>query len=181
MFIAHAPSGYILSASLLRRMRHRPASVSATIAAGIIGALAPDLDLLYFFIVDHRQQHHHKYFSHWPIFWLGLAVGSAMWLRVSHAKSRVFLVFVFCLGGLLHIVLDSVVGDVWWLAPFVDQPFSLFSVRAVFKPWWLNFILHWSFALELAICGWAWQVRRALRKKPIECVGHPSQAQPGPT
>jgi hypothetical protein len=160
MFVAHAPSGYILAASLLNRMRYVPASVSATIGAGITGALAPDLDLLYFFFVDHRQVHHHKYISHWPMFWLIATACSATWLGLSRTSRAAFIAMVFCLGGVLHVILDSVVGDIWWFAPFVDRPFSLFPVRAVFKLWWLNFILHWSFALELAICLWAWRARK---------------------
>lgn len=55
-------------------------------------------------------------------------------------------------GWLLHMVQDSVVGDIWWFAPFIDRPFALFTVPALHTPWWLNFLLHWSFALELAIC-----------------------------
>ena len=45
------------------------------------------------------------------------------------------------------MVQDSVVGDIWWFAPFIDRSFALYT------PWWLNFVLHWSFALELAICA----------------------------
>jgi hypothetical protein len=33
---------------------------------------------------------------------------------------------VFCLGGVLHLILDSVVGEVQWLAPFSDRlPFRI--------------------------------------------------------
>jgi inner membrane protein len=49
------------------------------------------------------------------------------------------------------MVLDSIVGDIAWLAPFSDERFALFEVPAIFKPWWLNFVLHWSFALELVL------------------------------
>jgi hypothetical protein len=35
---------------------------------------------------------------------------------------------------LLHLVLDSIVGDIWWLAPFVDRRYSLFTVPAVYGP-----------------------------------------------
>jgi hypothetical protein len=52
-------------------------------------------------------------------------------------------------------VYDSVVGDIAWLAPYSDEYFALFHVEAMFKPWWLNFILHWSFALELLLVALA--------------------------
>jgi len=28
-------------------------------------------------------------------------------------------------------------------------------IHGTYKPWWLNFILHWSFALEIALLIWA--------------------------
>jgi inner membrane protein len=67
---------------------------------------------------------------------------------------------VFALGGFTHMVLDSVVGDIAWLAPYSDEYFALSHVEAMFKPWWLNFILHWSFALELLLVALAVYVWR---------------------
>jgi inner membrane protein len=58
------------------------------------------------------------------------------------------------------MLLDSIVGDIWWFAPFVDKSFALFTVPALYHPWWLNFVLHWTFLLELLILLWAvniWQ------------------------
>lgn len=160
MIIAHAPSGYILATSIMRRIASAPVTVKAVVAAGVIGALAPDFDMAYFHLIDNRQTHHHKYISHWPILWLALTVVSALWF--SHAKQSraAALSLVFCLGAVLHVLLDSFVGDIWWFAPFLDQPYAMFTVPARFKPWWLNFILHWSFAVELAICIWALLIYR---------------------
>lgn len=59
--------------------------------------------------------------------------------------------------------LDSIVGDVWWFAPLLDRPFALFTVPALYQPWWLNFILHWSFGLEISLWIWALLIFR----KPI--------------
>lgn len=78
MIIAHAPSGNILANLIVRQASSIPASAAAVIGAGIVGALAPDFDI-------------------------------------------------------------------------IDQPYALFTVPARLKPWWLSFILHWSFAAELAI------------------------------
>lgn len=160
MFIAHAPSGYILAISLMKRMVSAPVTAKALVIVGIMGALAPDLDMVYFHLIDHRQTHHHKYISHWPIVWFGLAVLSAIWFSRARLSKWAALSLVFCLGGVLHVVLDSFVGDIWWFAPFLDQPYAMFTVPAKFQPWWLNFILHWSFAVELAICIWALLIYR---------------------
>jgi hypothetical protein len=73
------------------------------------------------------------------------------------------LAFLFCLGGFIHLILDTIIGDIWWLAPFVDRPFSMFPVPARYHPWWLNFLLHWSFALELALWIGAFFLYRSRR------------------
>ena len=160
MIIAHAPSGYILGTLISRRISRIPISAKAVIVAGIIGALAPDFDMLYFYLIDNRQTHHHKYLSHWPIIWLTLTAASTVWLSVARQSRVAFLSFVFFLGGVLHLVLDSFVGDIWWFAPFIDQPYAMFTIPARFKPWWLSFILHWSFTVELVVCTWAFLLYR---------------------
>lgn len=168
MIIAHAPSGYILATSIIRRFSNLPASSILIITAGVIGALAPDFDMLYFHVVDHRQTHHHKYISHWPIVWLTLAVVSALWFNWARQSKAAILSFVFCLGGVLHLLLDSFVGDIWWFAPFIDKPYAMFTVPARFHTWWLNFLLHWSFAVELAICIWALLIYRKRANHPLQ-------------
>lgn len=152
MFIAHLPAGFLLTRAALRRGWHGPARTGIALAAGLVGAIAPDLDLFYFFFVDHRQTHHHLYWSHWPVVWLALTAVAVPFAR-RHAIAAVLL--LFSLGGFAHLVLDTLVGDIWWLAPAVDRPFALFTVPARWSPWWLNFILHWSFAAELALWLWA--------------------------
>jgi hypothetical protein len=155
MFIAHIPSGYIMSIALLKRIRHVPVPAAIIVAVGISGAVAPDLDMAYFHLVDHRQTHHHKYVTHWPLLWITLAAAFALWFSWQKRSRAAFLGLVFSLGGVLHMVLDSFVGDIWWFAPFIDKSYALFNVPARFKPWWLNFVLHWSFAAEAGILVWA--------------------------
>ena len=160
MIIGHAPSGYITAKLLLRNFTGRGVSPKWFLIAGVIGALAPDLDMIYFHLVDHRQHHHHTYFPHFPILWLCLLMLTFAWLRINRASKAAALAFVFCLGGFIHMILDSVVGDIGWFSPFIDRPFSMFTVPALYKPWWLNFILHWSFGLELSLWIWAFLIYR---------------------
>lgn len=131
----------------------------------LFGAIAPDLDLLYFFLIDHRQTHHHKYVPHWPLIWLGLLLLAGLWRRLAADSVAASCALIFAIGGMGHVLLDTLVGDIWWLAPFVDRPFALAQVSAGLQPWWLNFVLHWSFGIELAIVGLAaWVWRRSLLK-----------------
>ena len=164
MITAHAPSGYIFARQLIARWRYMqglPISVRAAILIAVIGALAPDFDMLYFYLVDAGRTHHHRYFTHWPIIWLSLTGLSALAFRFSRSV-RAFSALLFCSGAFLHLILDTLVGDIWWLAPFQDKPYALFTVPARFSPWWLNFFLHWSFVAELLI--WAWAIRLYYRR-----------------
>lgn len=162
MFIAHLPSGYLLAVQYQHLRSAIP--VRIWIAVGMAGAVAPDLDLAYFFLVDHQHVHHHRYFSHWPLFWLGLTLLLILVRGCMCVKQHaVTLGLLFCTGALLHVFLDTVAGDIWWLAPFIDKPFSWVKVPDRFSPWWLNFLLHGSFLAELLICGRAYQVYRSRR------------------
>jgi inner membrane protein len=155
MIIGHLPAGYVISRLLFPRFESSGVAYKRMLWAGMLGAVAPDFDMLYFHLADHRQHHHHTYISHFPVMWAGLLLMSAIWLYASRVKWPAALAVIFSLNGFIHMVLDSIVGDIWWFAPWVDQRYSFFTVPALHKPAWLNFILHWSFALEIGIVVWA--------------------------
>lgn len=160
MILAHLPAGYITVRLFLKRFIKIKISPTALFSWGILGAVAPDLDMLYFYLVDNRQHHHHLYWSHYPVVWFSLLGLSIVAGYIASLYKYSVYGLIFFLAGCVHLLLDSVVGDIWWLAPFVDQPFALATVPNRFQPWWLNFILHWSFLLELGIIFWAvwlWQ------------------------
>ncbi len=119
-----------------------------------MGSIFPDFDMIFFYFVDDRQYHHHRYWTHLPVYWF--AISAALLLGFSRLRScvsHVELAAVFIANVFLHLVLDTIVGDIWWLYPFVDRPYRLAIVPALYHPWWLNFILHWSFAIETIIIG----------------------------
>lgn len=155
MIIGHLPAGYVISKLLARYAEPLGVSANSFLWAGVIGALAPDLDMFYFHFVDHRHHHHHTYFTHYPIVWLVLLAASAIWLYAATKKSTAAYAAIFSLNAFAHMFLDTIVGDIWWFAPWGNEPFAFFTVPALYKPWWLNFLLHWSFAAELAVLGWA--------------------------
>jgi hypothetical protein len=155
MIIGHLPAGYVASKLLFPYFETRGAIAKPFLWAGVLGAFAPDFDMAYFHLIDHRQHHHHSYWTHFPIVWLSLLLVALIWFYSARIKSSAALAVIFTINGFIHLFLDTIVGDIWWLAPFVDKPFALFTVPALYTPWWLNFLLHWSFALELAIVAWA--------------------------
>lgn len=148
MFIAHLPFGYMLSRAWQASSKtHRP-----HLAWGLLGSVFPDVDLLWrWFINSHT--HHHRYWTHLPIFWLAVLLVGLTLCRLGKRPDIAAALGLFVLNAFGHMLLDSNVGDIWWLYPFVDQPFHLFEVPRHYAPWWLNFVLHWTFAVELAIVG----------------------------
>jgi inner membrane protein len=167
MLIAHLPSGYLLGAvsQSLAKARTR-----AIMAAALFGSVAPDLDLLYFHLIDARRTPHHDYVTHWPSFWLVLGAGLLTFTYISK-RFRTATALAFSAGTLLHMVLDSIAAPIHWLMPFDARAVELVTVPAAYSNWIWSFVLHWTFVLEFAICLMALALfanrRRAERMKPV--------------
>jgi inner membrane protein len=149
MLIAHFPAG-----CLLAKFTQKSGQILSQTAfiATLIGAVIPDIDMIWFWTVDHRQHHHHGYFTHWPSFWLlvfllGLAVS-----LLSSKREWVVVVCMFTLGTMSHMVLDSVAAPIMWLAPLSDRWFELSHVPASSHGATYALLTHWTFGVELAIC-----------------------------
>jgi len=163
MLTAHLPASYLLTRKMLQfpglafDFRFHP----VLMGAGLLAGIAPDFDLLYFFLIDHRQHLHHSYWTHMPFFWT--TIFAALFLLNFRLRSRRLfnLSLIIYTSIMLHLFLDTIVGKIEWLWPLSDHAFYFFEVPARFSPWILNFILHWSFGFELAIWGLAvWVFRQ---------------------
>ena len=140
MFIAHLPAGYLLSRLHPTLKKHR--------IWVMIGAILPDLDMLYFIIVDAGMTHHHSYLTHRPALWACL-------LLLSQVVRPWFLsrpLMALSIGGLLHMVLDSMVGAINWGWPAWDWGAPIIVVPAQYDWWVMSFLMHWTFGVELLIC-----------------------------
>src|SRR6218665_215330 len=157
MFIAHLPAGYLMGQALCGRQEMKELSFFSLLMASMSGAIAPDMDLFYFFLIDGRQHNHHDYFTHYPLTW-GLLLLAAWWCWCFFHKNAFLWLAVFAGSGFVHLLLDTVVGEIAWLAPWSLQKYSLWGVQTRFQPWWLNFLLHPSFLLELLISATAFAV-----------------------
>lgn len=155
MLIAHLPAGYIGAKLLASRLGVSGRAFRSFLVAALLGAVAPDFDILYFYLADQRQHHHHTLWPHFPIVWGSLLLAAMLWYYARRAGGFAPRAVIFSLSGLVHMALDTVAGNIWWLMPFVNKPFVLFTVPARYSPWWLNFIFHWTFMFELAIVAWA--------------------------
>jgi inner membrane protein len=168
MFIGHLPGGYLLTHALLRAV---PRPLQATLGfarlmmTGLVASVAPDFDLLHFYLVDARQHLHHGYLNHIPLFWaLAAAIALLLAAIFRHRQLAMLAVIVFC-NVQLHLLLDTIAGKIRWLYPISPDDFVLAEVPAVHRWWVLNFLLHWTFLLEvLVVTGAAlvlWKRRRA--------------------
>ena len=163
MFIAHLPAGYLLTQALLG---HRPEEKGGRekvceertrrtrrlLAVGLFFSVAPDLDLFWFYLGSDRLAPHHQYVTHWPLFWLALAAGAGVLTLVLKKPAWRAYLFVALANVMLHLVLDSVAAEIYWLAPFSSWHLNLAAVPAVHSWWVWNFVLHWTFALEICLC-----------------------------
>lgn len=148
MFIAHLPFGYMLSRTWQAGSKvYRP-----HLAWGLLGSVFPDVDLLWRWFIN-SPVHHHRYWTHLPIFWLAVLMAGLVLCKIGKQPSIASALGLFVLNVFGHLLLDTNVGDIWWLYPVVDQSFHLFEVPHHYSPWWLNFVLHWTFAVELLIVG----------------------------
>lgn len=144
MILAHLPSGYLLGRSFGQRR-------GRLLLAAMIGAGLPDLDMIWFALVN-SQVHHHRFWPHIPAVWAGIALVAlplARWLRPDWLAP---LAMGFA-GIFLHLILDTWAGSILWLWPVSDHLYSIVTVPATQSHWVLSFLLHWSFLPELAICG----------------------------
>ena len=168
MFIAHLPAGY-LTARLVAHLG-RTTVTPTLIVAGMVGGIFPDIDLLYATLIDHWQAHHHRYWTHLPLVWLAISGAALSLFRRSGTAWQAVTVFLLAVWG--HLLLDSVAGDILWLWPWFDTPFSLVNIPARYSTWWLNFLLHWTFAVELGFVFMAvWLAWKRPAYRPPQCAG----------
>lgn len=146
MLTAHLPAGYLTGTYFQNRLFEGP-----VITAALIGGLAPDIDMLAFHFVDHGTVHHHVYMTHWPLFWLVLLSPVILY---CHFKTHLLCrnaVTAFLAAVIVHLVLDTIAGPIFWFKPFSDLPVELVEVPAARGHWILSFLMHWTFALEIGV------------------------------
>lgn len=169
MFIGHLPAGYIVSDIICKIGEEKIVSRKACIMWGMLGSVVPDLDMICFYLWDDRRYHHHTYATHFPVVWIVLIIMALFWLKCGNKLKYAQAAALFTINGMFHLCLDSIVGDIYWLAPFGDKAYALFTVPALYQPWWLNFMMHWSFGVEIVIALWGyclWQGNSGAVVKP---------------
>ncbi|WP_425040233.1 metal-dependent hydrolase [Primorskyibacter sp. S187A] len=146
MIIGHLPAGYLLASALDKSFDEDPLIWWAI----LVGAVLPDLDMVWFFLVDRGAVHHHSYITHDPTLWvavflLGLTLSSRALIGLG-------------LGTLLHVALDTPLGAICWGYGNLSLCGPAIVVPATQSHWILSFLLHWTFAVELVVVALAIRV-----------------------
>ncbi|MDE1994862.1 MAG: metal-dependent hydrolase [Rhizobiaceae bacterium] len=149
MFVAHLPAGYILSKLVIKR---DAVYRRWLLGVALVCSVLPDMDLAYFYLVDQRRHAHHGYITHTPAFWLAISAVLSLGLLACRKRDWLIFVAIGLLAIFLHLIMDTVAADIRWLYPFSDRSFNLVEVPALYQPWYLNFVFHWTSWIEVAIC-----------------------------
>jgi len=155
MFIGHLPAAYLLGCAIRKARPSMQLRSDAIVLATLIGGVLPDFDLVYFYTIDARQVVHHQYWSHIPFYWVVIFLClSLITYLFQNMKAFKLLFFVF-FAIMLHLALDTITGQIHWLYPFSTNTYSMVHVPAVHEWWVANFVLHWTFAVELLVVFFA--------------------------
>ena len=154
MFVAHLFAGYLCTRHTISRITDQLTNTKRWknyIVFGVFCSVLPDFDLLYFYTVDNRQHLHHSYWTHIPIFWAlvaGLVYSVCRWV---FKKRYGFICLILLLNTWLHLTLDTVAGGIYWFYPLSDVNIQWMHITARYEWWVFNYIIHWTFLLEICI------------------------------
>lgn len=154
MFIAHLPAGYLVTRYGLRSFGARwthSSRLKYYVMFALVCSVLPDFDLIYFYLVDHRQHEHHSYWTHIPLFWVLFTALLYFSAKAFFKKNFSAACIILLVNTQLHMLLDSVAGGIYWLYPFHGEKYRLFVITARFDWWVFNYLFHWTFLLELSI------------------------------
>ena len=138
MIIGHLPAGYLAAVMVALKFRSR-----ALFAGIVVGALLPDIDMLWFLLVDSTVHHHHL-ITHRPVVWISL-------LLLAIALRSPALIGV----GLGAMLLDTTLGQIAWAWPLSDHTTTLIEVQPTHDHWLKSFMAHWTFRVEIALLALA--------------------------
>jgi len=154
MFVAHIFAGYLCTRQTIHRSVdcwHEPDQWKKYMVFGLVCSVLPDFDLLYFYLIDHRQHIHHSYWTHIPIFWIVfVSVGSAVSRWIFQKRRGIWWIILF-VNTWLHLILDTVAGGIYWFYPVTVERIRWIPITPQYDWWVLNYLLHWTFLFEVII------------------------------
>ena len=171
MLFAHGPLGALLSDRSIRmwwKGKITPRQKWILLLLGFIGGIFPDVDLLYYYLVDastpHREFITHSFFIYVAVF-VVLYFVAAVFVKKPVFKMAVMIFFI---GVVSHLAVDSILAEVSWFFPFSRRLYGLSNFSAL-RPWLfsVNFALEFVFTglfflLLISFASWSLVRKRAL-------------------
>ncbi len=166
MFLAHGPISYLANEVIQKKKISNlkfHEQILVSILAILFGIL-PDIDLLILPMFSIPQFSHHNYFTHAPLFyigiWLILKLKVAIFDRIVNKKTLAVLhhdlmnviLNTFLIATMVHFLADTLTGGIMLLYPISTFKFSILSSFMVPNLFQQYFLLP-DFAIELVFCS----------------------------
>jgi inner membrane protein len=165
MIFGHLPGSYI-TMTLTERLWRRDLTLQeakVVYACGILAGVAPDVDVLFAGITDHRGS-----IVHTPFFWVICATGVALLAIPFRQRQSLLqhLALAILIGAATHILLDAIFVGVRLLYPLSNEYFRMRPpISSRYDNWIINYLLHPMFLTEIYTFAGAIMLRRQRRAK----------------
>ncbi len=80
-----------------------------------------------------------------------MLAGSVLWLLSSKNSQNAVFAFIFALNSCVHLMLDTLSNQIFWLAPYSFSGFSGDSLLRKIAPSIVDEHPYWSYAIEAII------------------------------
>lgn len=166
MFIAHAPISFFANSFLQRKAIKKlklPQQIWVGIFALFFGIL-PDFDLFYLMMKEIPPFTHHEYFTHTPIFYIGIWVvmkilffvfGRFLSVKTKKILNTNFiqiLLNTFLIGTLFHLFADFLYSEIMLFYPLSTNGYTV--LKYILEPSrWSGSELSVLFSIEFVICA----------------------------
>ena len=149
----HFAAGYLVTLALIKiaEVNLSTSQINLITLVGTISAIAPDIDLVYYFIRKKKgklkkDESHRFYVTHAPILWLILGLGIYFFNVDEFWKMIGLSVWI---GSWSHFILDSIEFGIPWLWPISNKVFAFkkdipetpdYGTKIIKSQW--NFIIN---------------------------------------
>lgn len=152
MIIGHLPAGYFTTRYLIKRQK-LPLN-KWWLGLGIISAILPDLDYIYWLLSNDQADTHRGYITTYPIIYLGLFLISLLiylFYKRQWLKNAIILIFI---NIFVHFLLDTPFYGVKWFYPLCNQEVGIYNVGSYTNGSGIqvqNYFTHWYWYLEITL------------------------------
>jgi len=152
MLIGHLPAGYFLTRYLIKRQK-LPLN-KWWLGLGIVAAILPDLDYLYWLLSNDQADTHRGYITTYPIIYFILFLIALLiyfFKKSPWFKNIIIIVFT---NIFVHFLLDTPFYGVKWFFPFCNQEVGIYNIGSYTNGRGIlvqNYFTYWYWYLEIAL------------------------------